>query len=785
MSTFVTIKEGERIGPYHILKLEGKGAFRKVFKAHRDGDPQDRFVALSVPFRQDEKDLMEQRREFDVVKGLQHENIVRMRCVEEIGGLFFTVMEFVEGVTLRKILARRGRINPMEAVEYALQVAYALKHAHDRNIGHRDVKPDNIMVEEDGGIKLLDFGLARMMTSDIVSASSQAGTLYYLAPEVFQGITGKKVDIWAMGVMLYEMVMGDFPFVGESLAKLENAVKNGTFELPSDQDVYFPEAYEKIILGCLHRDPARRFNIDELIGQLTAFSKEGVVVTNIEGKINLMLRSGIPYIYLVSYEEDRVCAAIERICQSISRGLNACHLVTWTISEGMRDASGNLIQKQSHDPMQVFSYIEKIQGNTVFLLKDFHPYMQSHLIARQVKDLYRHLKAGKKSVIFLSPVDRLPNELVKQVQLLDFDLPDIYQIERIFLDLVRSNDIELDFPFKGCDQGQLLRATLGLTQNELENSLARAIVQSRGKITPEIIRSVLDEKKQIIRKSQVLEYCDTTESFGNIGGLKSLKSWFRSRAKAYSDKAREFGLPYPRGILLTGAPGCGKSLSAKALAAEWGSPLLKMDIGKLFASIIGSTEKNLRKALAMAETLAPCVLWIDEIDKGFAGAGRADATGVATKALGYFLNWMQDRNAPVFVVATANQVVAKTRDNHLIPLLPPELMRKGRIDEMFFVDLPVEEERGEILKIHLGLVTQTLDEQEVKIIAKRTEGYSGAEIEAMVIASLFSAFADGRGEITINDVMRSIKEIVPLSEQRKEDVAIMREWGKANALPAA
>jgi serine/threonine protein kinase/SpoVK/Ycf46/Vps4 family AAA+-type ATPase len=777
------INQGDILGPFRIDRLLGAGAFKAVYKASPVDGPEGEWVALAIPHDQGMPERKAQVKEYEFARRLDHPGIVRMFDLHEVEGLFFVSMEYVEGFTLDKILAKRGVISPMEAAEYAIDAAEALKHAHDRNISHRDVKPGNILRTREGHIKLLDFGLARLGSKDVTQTARSVGTLQYVAPEVYEGSTGKKVDIWALGVMLHEMVLGEFPFKGNNMAQLMKAVCEGSFRRPSEEGAELPPAFERIILRCLEKEPARRYSMGQLLNALQAFRKEGLVVEGFEGKLELLLRARLPYIYIVSYEEDQVLSAVDQAAQTVSRGMEDRPVVTWSISQGLVNREGKPVAEKTHDPLAMLHILPKLPDHAVAVLKDFHRFFESPVIVREIKDLNAHLKKKGKAVILVAPVDAVPEELEKLIQVHDFPLPDRRGLERIFNTLVRENRIEDRLRLSGPERERLVAAALGLTHNEAEAAFARVVIEEKGALSMASTQKILDEKRQVLRRSETLEFFPTSEDFSQVGGLASLKEWFNSRSAAYHEEARSFGLPYPRGILLLGVPGCGKSLCAKAVASEWQAPLLKLDVGKLFASLVGRSERNLERALATAEAVAPCILWLDEIEKGFGGLDR-DTTGVATRLFGHFITWLNEKKSPVFVVATANRVVARDAKGRLLPLLPAELMRKGRIDEIFFLDLPDADERREILRIHLAKVEQALSEDDLTVAAREMEGFSGAEMEYTVIAGLFAMFADVKTHLGLDHILMAAGEAVPLSRTRAADIALIQKWAADNARPA-
>jgi SpoVK/Ycf46/Vps4 family AAA+-type ATPase len=333
--------------------------------------------------------------------------------------------------------------------------------------------------------------------------------------------------------------------------------------------------------------------------------------------------------------------------------------------------------------------------------------------------------------------------------------------------------VVIDLDDDGRDE--LIKACQGLTKAEAENALARTIV-SRGRLDGEDVNAILAEKEQIIRKSGILEFTATVETFDDVGGLANLKRWLKRRNEGFSQKAHEFGLPNPRGVLLVGFPGCGKSLCAKAVAAAWRKPLLKFDIGRVFGGLVGESEANMRKALTVAEGVAPAVLWIDELEKGLAGAsGGGGDSGVSTRVFGSLLTWMEEKEKPVFVVATANDI---TR-------LPPERLRKGRLDQIFFVDLPGPRERAEILAIHLTRRQRDAGDFDLAAIVRATEEFSGAELAQIIEEALFEAFDTPEKRLTTEQLIRAARQTVPLAQSRAREYGDIRAWAAANCMPAA
>jgi ATP-dependent 26S proteasome regulatory subunit len=481
-------------------------------------------------------------------------------------------------------------------------------------------------------------------------------------------------------------------------------------------------------------------------------------------ELETLIRARYPIIYVVSWEERRVEETLREICQR--RGKK---MLLWTYTTGM---AGNVANR---DPLAALDYIMGAPDQSVFVLKDFHPFISDVAVTRRLRDLVYTLKTSYKTLIILSPLLKLPPELEKEITVVDYQLPTLHDLDRLLegiIQSVRSNP-QVNTDLTPLQREQILKAASGLTSIEAENVFAKSIVEKRAFD----IDIILGEKEQIIRKSGILEYYRASEAFSDVGGMDLLKEWMTQRTASFTEEAKRYGLPEPKGILLLGVQGCGKSLCAKAIASVWRLPLLRLDVGKVFAGVVGSSEENMRKAIATAESVAPCILWIDEMEKGFAGtqsSGFSDG-GTTSRVFGSFINWLQEKQAACFVVATSNDVSQ----------LPPEMMRKGRFDEIFFVDLPAAKERGEIFGIHLTKRKRDPAKFDLERLGAATVGYSGAEIEQVVIASLFSSFDQGARDLTTEDLLKAARETVPLSVTMHEGIQKLREWAETRARAAS
>ena len=488
----------------------------------------------------------------------------------------------------------------------------------------------------------------------------------------------------------------------------------------------------------------------------------------INQELETLIRARYPIIYVVSWEEERVEEAIRRI--GADRGKK---VFQWTITQGMV-LNPSTRNDSTREPLAALDFIMESREPAIFLLKDFHPFLSDVTYIRRLRDLTLALKKSFKTIIILAPALKLPLELEKEITVVEYSLPSLEDLDQLLESIIQSvkSNTQIDVTLSHAEREHILKAAQGLTANEAENVFAKSLVEKR-KFDVDV---VLSEKEQIIRKSGILEYYPATEAFSNVGGMDMLKDWMEKRTVAFTEKARAFGLPSPKGVLMLGVQGCGKSLSAKAVASLWRLPLLRMDVGKIFGGIVGQSEENIRKAIRMAESTAPNVVWIDELEKGFSGtqsSGISDG-GTTARVFGTFISWLQDKTAPCFVVATANDVSA----------LPPELLRKGRFDEIFFVDLPSETERKEIFDIHLKKRKRDPAGFDLDELSKATAGFSGAEIEQVVISSLYDAF-DAHSDITTEMLVSTCREQVPLSVTMAERISMLRDWAANRARMAS
>ena len=475
-------------------------------------------------------------------------------------------------------------------------------------------------------------------------------------------------------------------------------------------------------------------------------------------EFNLLLKARYPIIYVTTIEEDRLEYTIRScIKKNGNRGI-----FIWDFVEGyINNPNNNGVAKRN--PLQALEFIEKITPDSpaIFLLKDFNRFLNDVSISRKLKNLIRILKTQPKTLIIVAPDVSIPSEFTDTVTILEFQLPQLNEIKQELDRLIGSLNQKIDNDvFES-----LVNSCQGLSLERIRRVLSKIIALNKT-LDTRSIELILREKRQIIYQTQILEFCLSDNTVADIGGLKNLKNWLTQRSRSFSNRAKNYGLPSPRGLLLIGIQGTGKSLTAKAIANDWQLPLLKLDFGRLFGGVVGESEMKIRQMIQIAESLAPCILWIDEIDKTFGQINSRGDSGTTSRVLGTFITWLSEKTAPVFVVATANN----------FDVLPVELIRKGRFDEIFFVGLPLEEERRLIFSVHLSkLRPESWENFNINLLSQESKNFSGAEIQQSIIEGMHIAFNENR-EFTTNDIRRGLKETIPIAKMNFEEIESLQNW---------
>jgi SpoVK/Ycf46/Vps4 family AAA+-type ATPase len=506
-------------------------------------------------------------------------------------------------------------------------------------------------------------------------------------------------------------------------------------------------------------------------------------------ELDFQMRSKRPIVYIVSHEERRVLESIASICERDDRKWK---LATWDIASGLQTNEESIVANvdvENMDQLDVLNWFNDLvlprNDFLILVLKDFHRFMGAdgnagqveHRLIRSLRNISQDSAAKQKAIVILSPVMYIPKELEKVAGVIDWPLPEVEHIHDRVKELLHAANERPDLReifktenYGDAEMDEITRAFQGLTIDEIETLVHYNMLTSSSLEAS----TVAKHKRDIIRKAGLLDWINVDFDMQSVGGLTALKYWLTKRQGAFSKEAVAYGLPAdPKGVLLVGVQGAGKSLCSQAIAAYWGLPLLRLDMGKVFSGVVGSSEENIRSVIAVAESVSPCILWTDEIDKGFSGTASSNQTdgGTASRVFGSFLTWMQEKKKPVFVVATANDVSA----------LPPELLRKGRFDEIFFVDLPTESDRQDIFKIHLSKRNRNVADFDVKRLAKISQSFTGAEIEAAIISAMYESFDDAARPVTTQDIEKALRETVPIAVTMREKIGQLRDWAETRA----
>jgi hypothetical protein len=497
-------------------------------------------------------------------------------------------------------------------------------------------------------------------------------------------------------------------------------------------------------------------------------------------QVDVFIRARYPVLWIVSQEETRVKAAIAGLMETPKHAHK--ELFVWSITRGIRSATDSAQQVGPEDPIAALEFVseygvseENPYGDpAVFVFLDLHKYFEHDpRVSRALRDVIAGLTNTQRTLIVISPVLAVPDECKRQVAVVEWALPAIEELSAMLEDFIADLPDVVECELNG-DREQVARALCGLTEFQAQSVLATAVIAT-GRLDADAVEFIISEKARLIKESGLLEFYQP-EGLPKIGGLDLLKGYLSRRRRSFSDEAVEYGVQMPKGMLLVGVPGCGKSLACKTLASLWKLPLIRLDIGALMGSLVGQSEANLRQALKVAESASPCILWLDEIEKGLSGiksSGFSDG-GTTARVFGTLLTWLQEKTAPVYVVATSNDISA----------LPPELLRAGRFDDIFWVDLPNSVERAEIWQIHLAKTGRVPERFDIDALVAVSDGYTGAEIETAVGDALHVGFDENR-EIVTDDLADAITARVPLTTTMSEQIDELRAWAARRAKPAS
>ena len=481
----------------------------------------------------------------------------------------------------------------------------------------------------------------------------------------------------------------------------------------------------------------------------------------------LLLKARYPIIYIATNEEERV----EYLIKYCAKKYVVRTYYSWDFVDGYQ-GNPNDTGFASRNPLEALDLIDKLTPETasLFILKDYDNFLKDFSISRKLKNLSRSLKTQPKNIIIISTEVNIPDSLREFITLLEFPLPNYAEILEELTRLLSS----LQQKINTVTVNNIATACQGLSLERIRRVLSKVIAKY-GEIDESSPNLILQEKKQIIQQTQLLEFCVNDKNISDLGGLDNFKDWLKLREKAFSQEAVKYGLPYPKGLLLVGVQGTGKSVAAKTIAYEWNLPLLRLDFGRLFASLIGQSEQRVRKMIDIAEALSPCVLWVDEIDKAFAGTQSSGDSGTTSRVLATFITWLSEKTSPVFVVATANN----------IDYIPPEILRKGRFDEMFFLNLPIRKEREAIFEVHLKKYRpEAIKNFQIPLLGQLSKDFSGAEIEQVVVEAMRLGFNENR-EFNNQDVLISLQNLVPLARTKSKEIDLLKAWAESGNVISA
>ncbi len=484
-------------------------------------------------------------------------------------------------------------------------------------------------------------------------------------------------------------------------------------------------------------------------------------------EFKLLLKARYSLLYINTIEEERLEYAIKSCVQLYSQ---RC-IYSWDFVDGY---IGNPTDNgyAAKNPLQALELVEKLTSDTaaIFILKDFHLFLSDISISRKLKNLVKVLRKQAKTIVIVASEIQIPESLREIITVVNFELPQVSEIKK---ELLRVQD-SLGYTLPPSSIDSLVRCCQGLSLERIRKVLSK-IIATYKEINIESLDLIFTEKKQIISQTQILEFCTSNVKLSDIGGLLNLKKWLKRRSEALTQKAALYGLPCPRGLLLVGVQGTGKSLTAKAIANDWNLPLLRLDVGKLFGGIVGESESRMRQMIQLSEAIAPCILWIDEIDKALSGMDSKGDSGTTSRVLATFITWLAEKTSSVFVVATANNIHS----------LPPELLRKGRFDEIFFLGLPSEQEKELIFKVHISkLRPKSWQKYDIKLLSKMANNFSGAEVEESIIEAMHVAFSENR-EFVTEDIIKVIEQSVPLAYVNKEKIDALQDWASSGQIRLA
>jgi serine/threonine protein kinase/AAA+ superfamily predicted ATPase len=781
-------RQPKQLGPYTIGEQIGYGRYKYVFSAlsHNSAITTTRDVALGVPHIQSEERIREEMARFAPLAVLDHPGLIRVFETGEHDGLRYVVYEYVLGHhTLTDELAalqERSEQLPYDvAVEWAIQLCDTLAYMHDHNVLHCDLSPDTILVTEEHTLKIANVGQAQ------IRGQKEATNIHYTAPEqITLNAQRASVDIWAAGVIIYQLLTGALPFgePDDSNYAIRTKILHDVPEAPTLLNSAVPWECSVAVMRAL--DAQQRYaSAREMAGELRRVQSGEAFIPATEEQIALLFRAHCTLLYVVGDDETRAVEMLRRASEPLG-----ARVYTWSLGSGL-DTDRQQDRGQYRRPSDVLYWFAGRMGHSehaILVLKDWHVLLGDPIAVRYLADLYYGLRQRYPSaIVLLSPTQRdLPESLEKKVALIQLDRPDEREIQALIEQTIA--DLQEDDPtVKSTIEQHELRhlawQALGMSLDDIDRAIRRSVAK-HGALSNAFAEDLIAAKGEIVRTTDLLQFYSSGVSFDDIGGVPVLRKRVEVIGKALQ---AGYWMPLPRGWLLIGVPGCGKSLAAKAIAGAWRLPLLRFDAARIYGARLGEAEQNMYRVIKLAAKVSPAVLWIDEIEKGFIGGAAGEAGGTVARVFSILLNWLQERKAPVFVVATANTVLIEqdlpgvpgVRQLFTIMDFAPELFRSGRFDDIFFFDLPTSEEREQILHVVLrkhGCPTEHLS---LDVLVDAAESMSGVEIEQCIISAWYDALDGGRRYPGTEDIRVALHNSKRLGVTYGIEIDLLRGFGQS------
>ncbi len=761
-----------QVGPYRIVDKIGFGQYKTMYRAENYNENiAAPLVALGIPHLQEKEHLQGKVEAFHRLSLLSHPHLVRVLDSGESLNLFYIVYEYMkEAQTLEQILnkyaERSERLPRDRAVSYTLQICEALDYAHARGAWHGDLNPANIFVDAEDFIKVKDVGLAALR------GAVDNPRVHYAAPEqILYNARRPSVDIWAIGVLLYQMLTGRLPFgePDETPYAVAPRIRNEQPVSPSLLDPAIPWELAGIVMKALDRQQ-RYETCDDLARDLRRLAEGKPLIVPLEESLRLHLRAAYSLLALLTKDEARGLALLDQVGTQLG-----IPVYRWTAFAGLNADQARL----ALGPEEVLSWFAQRPENAILVLCDFSSYLSDEAVRSLLNSLYYRLqRRPPRAVVLLSAQTSLPDELEKKFAFFTLEPPDLDEI-RALVQREQEHIQQLSLPVTVSDTDiqDFVWQAHGLDADDIARIVHKSAVK-RGGLLPEFRQDLFEAKREVVNRSGLVEFRQPDITFDDIGGADVLRNYVRAMGAAL--RAGNW-LPLPKGWLLLGVPGCGKSLAAKAIAGEWQIPLLCFDLARIYGGYLGEAENNMHEVLRIAEHISPVVLWIDEIEKGLAGSQSEGAGGTMSRVYGILLSWLQERTAPVFVVATANTLLLRppidsADDNWLTTsqlTVTPELFRAGRFDEIFFFDVPTPAEHAQILSLFLKKYDCRPADLDLTTLIEAAHEATPVEIEQAIVSLLFHAQATGKAQLRNQDLAEALRSATRVTHTMRGEIAAL------------